>query len=188
MLRSIYKVSGTVQNISTKVKFPEKFKGTIIEKWADYWKNLFIDYRQMLQDLRSDIQDDPMKAMKWTTGIITFYVLSRNNPTECDFKDNLKIINNEVGLVSEECLNPKAVEHLRFLDTCYNQEVIHYRSLGILSVMYTSELSNSCDLYRAHCTYTKPTYFSFPSRIVDIGFMGKWWNLFIKSTNYDVNY
>ncbi|XP_075979880.1 mitochondrial import inner membrane translocase subunit Tim29 [Anticarsia gemmatalis] len=187
MAKNILKVPNVAGSLVRKVKFPEKFKGTIIEKWADYWKNLFIDYRQMLQDLRTDIQDDPVKAMKYTASIMALIGLYKNNPNEIDFRHELKRISNEVVMVSSECLNEKAADHLRYLDTCYNQGVIHYRSLGIASIMYTSELNDSCDLYKAHCSYVQPSYFSFPSRIVDVGLMGKWWNLYKKTTNYDVN-
>lgn len=188
MLRNFRKVPNAITTAGSAIKFPEKLKGTILEKWADYWKNLFIDYRQMMQDLRSDIQDNPVKAMKWTAGIASMYALARNNPSEMDFKDNLKRIDNEVVLVSEDCLNSKSMEHLRFLDSCYNEGVIHFRSLGIASVMYVTDLNDSCDLYKAHCTYMKPTYSNLLSRIVDVGFMGRWWNLYITTNNYDVNY
>lgn len=187
MLRTLMKPPDYITRIQNRVKFPEKLKGTVVEKWANYWKNLFIDYRQMLQDLRMDIQDDPQKAIKWAAGLTTLYALSRNNPSEIDFRDNLKKITNDVILVSEECRNPKSLGYLSFLQTCYNEEVIHYRSLGIISFMYTSELNNSCDLYKAHCQYLKPSYLSMFTKIVDVGFMGKWWNTHIKTTNYDVN-
>ncbi|CAH2267300.1 jg14767 [Pararge aegeria aegeria] len=173
--------------MQSKVKFPEKFKGTILEKWANYWKNLVIDYRQMLQDLRTDMQDDPIKALKWTTGIVTLYALAQNNPNESDFKDQMKRITNEVILVSEECRHPESIEHLQYLQQCYNEGVIQYTNLGIISFMYTSNLNDSCDLYKAHCSYLKPSYFSIFSRILDVGFIGRWWNIHIKTTNYDVN-
>lgn len=183
----IFKNSSPVSTLK-KIKFPEKFKGTIVEKWADYWKNLFIDYRQMLQDLRADIQEDPKKAFKWGAGIASVVILARNNPNEFDFKDSLKRISNEVVLVNEKCINPKSVAHLRYLDTCFNQGVLHYRSLGIASIMYTSELNDECDLYKSQCSYLQPSYLSFPSRIVDVGFMGRWWNISMKTNNYDVNF
>lgn len=187
MLKAITRSPTYLTRLPSQVKFPEKFKGTIIEKWANYWKNLFIDYRQMLQDLRTDIQDDPRKALIWTTGLATLYALSKNNPNETDFKDGLKRITNDVILVSDDCRNPESINHLRYIQTCYNEGVIHYRSLGIISFMYTTDLNESCDLYKAHCPYLKPSYFSMIARIVDIGFMGKWWNTYIKTTNYDVN-
>ncbi|XP_046966448.1 mitochondrial import inner membrane translocase subunit Tim29 [Vanessa cardui] len=187
MLKVIRKTPTFVINVQSKIKLPDKLKGTIVEKWANYWKNLVIDYRQMFQDLRTDIQEDPRKALLWTTGIATLYALAENNPSEIDFKDNLRRITNNVILVSEDCRNPKAVEHIHYIQRCYNEDVIHYGTLGIVSFMYTSELNDSCDLYKAHCSYLKPSYFSIFSRIVDVGFMGKWWNTYIKTTNYDVN-
>lgn len=188
MLRSLKNTPVVFSNLGGSVKFPAKFKGTIIEKWANYWKNLFIDYRQMLQDLRTDIQDEPKKALMWTAGLTTVYAMCKNNPDEIDFKDSLKTIGNDVALVSDTCRNSKSTEHLNYIETCYNQDVIKYRNLGIASIMYTSEISDSCGLYRAQCSYLKPTILSFPSRIVDVGFMGRWWNIYIKTSDYDVNF
>lgn len=187
MLKVIKQTSTAVAVVKSRVTFPERFKGTIIERFAVYWKNMFIDYRQMLQDLRTDMQEDPVKAFKWTTGIITAVLLARNNPTELDFKDSLKRVDNEVILVGDECRNAKAMEHLNYLDSCYNYGLIHYTSIGIASFMYVSEMNHECDLYKKHCSYLQPSYFGFPSRIVDIGVMGRWWNIFKKTANYDVN-
>lgn len=188
MMQSLKKGSYVLNRVGGTIKFPEKFKGTVVEKWADYWKNLFIDYRQMLQDLRSDIQEEPIKAAKWTTGIAITYALAKNNPNELDFKNELKMVENEIALVTEDCMNKKSVEHLRFLGTCYNEGTIQYKNLGIFSVMYVAELSASCDLYKAQCSYMKSTFLSYPSHIVDIGIMGKWWNLYKKTSNYDINF
>uniref|UniRef100_A0A2H1WSQ3 SFRICE_023364 n=1 Tax=Spodoptera frugiperda TaxID=7108 RepID=A0A2H1WSQ3_SPOFR len=127
MMKSLSKAPNIVSSLKNKVKFPNRFQGTMFKKWAEYWKNLFADYRQMLQDLRTDIQDDPMKAMKWTAGLGTLCLLSMKNPDELDFKDYLKRINNETVMLSPDCLNPKTVEHLSYLDTCYNQGTIHYK-------------------------------------------------------------
>ncbi|KAJ8714641.1 hypothetical protein PYW07_002866 [Mythimna separata] len=187
MLKSLTKAPNIVSNLKSKIKLPDKLQGTIVNKWAKYWKNLIGDYRQMLVDLRTDIQDEPLKAMKWTAAIGSLTFLSLKNPSELDFKDFLKRINNEAVMVSPDCLNPKTANHLWYLDTCYNQGTIKYYSLGIFSIMYTTDLNESCDLYKAKCSYLQPTIFSLPSRIVDVGIMGQWWNLYIKTHDYDVN-
>lgn len=188
MLKNLTKAPYIIINLKNKVKFPAKLQGTILEKWTNYWKNVIGDYRQMLVDLRTDIQDEPLKAMKWTAGIGVLTFLSLENPSELDFKDYLKRVNNETVMVSPDCLNPKTANHLRYLDTCYNQGIIKYKSLGVFSIMYTTDLNESCDLYKAKCSYLQPTYASLPSRIIDVGIMGQWWNLYIKTYNYDVNY
>ncbi|XP_032514666.1 mitochondrial import inner membrane translocase subunit Tim29 [Danaus plexippus] len=187
MLKSVTKVPHNVAKLQMKIKLPEKFKGTIVEKWTNYWKNLFIDYRQMLKDLRTDIQEEPKKALLWSTGIATAIALCRNNPDELDYRNQIKKITNEVILVSEECRNVNSLEHLNYVQRCYNEGVIHYANLGILSFMYITDLNDSCDLFKNQCSYLKPSYLSLYSRIVDVGFIGKWWNLHIKTTNYDVN-
>ncbi|CAG4935225.1 mitochondrial import inner membrane translocase subunit Tim29 [Colias croceus] len=187
MLSVIRKSPTLIANLQNKLIFPDKFKGTVLEKWANYWKNLVIDYKQMLQDLRTDIQDEPRKALKWCSGIAAAYALAKNNPSEIDFKDKVTNTTNEVILISEECRNAESIDHLRFIQQCYNEGVLHYISLGVISFMYTTELNKECDLYKAHCSYLKPTYSNILSRIVDVGVMGRWWNLHIKTTNFDVN-
>ncbi|VVC95265.1 unnamed protein product [Leptidea sinapis] len=175
-----------VRNVQKRITLPEKLKGTIVEKWSNYWKNLFMDYTQMLQDLRTDMQDNPRKAFIWSSALAAAYVLAARNPSEIDFKDTVKRVTNDAILVSEECRNSKSIDHLRLIEQSYNEGVLHYRSLGVISIMYMSELNNECDLYKAHCSYLQPTYFGIFSRIIDIGMMGRWWNVFIKTTNYDV--
>lgn len=185
MLKITKQVITSKPNID--IKFPNKLKGTILEKWTNYWKNLFIDYKQMLQDLRTDIQDNPKKAFKWTLSISTLYLLAKNNPSEIDFNNEVRKITNEVILLSEECRNPKSLEHLRYLQICNNEGVIKYKNLGIFSVMFYSDFSDNCSLYKSQCSYLQPSYLNYPLKVLDVGFMGRWWNLYIKTTDYDVN-
>ncbi|CAK1542148.1 unnamed protein product [Leptosia nina] len=187
MLKTFRKTPELLGNLQSRLIFPEKLKGTVIEKLAKFWKNLYIDYKQMLQDLRSDIQDDPKKAIIWCTSLATAYGLARNNPSEIDFKDRVKSVTNEAILISDGCRNEKSIEHLRFIQQCYNEGVLHYISLGIVSFMYTSKFNDGCDIYKAHCSYLKPSYLNALSNIADVGIMGRWWNIHIKTTNYDIS-
>lgn len=177
------KSASAASKMSGRVSIPQ----TLMKKWTDYWKNLFIDYRQAFQDMRMDIQEEPNKALKWMFGLTSMYLLSKNNPNELEFKNTLRTIQNEAILVGEHCLNPRAAEHLQFLERCYNGGTIHYISFGIVSVMYLSEFSDNCSIYKAKCSYLQPSYLEFPSRIVDVGMMGRWWNIFMKTSDYDVN-
>lgn len=34
----------TLETAANKIEIPERFKGTVVEKWAGYWKNLYRDY------------------------------------------------------------------------------------------------------------------------------------------------
>lgn len=176
----------SAQSKTAAIASSEKVKTTLMKKFKDYWKNLYIDYQQMLKELRTDIQDEPQKAIKYTIGLGIAGLLIKNNPSEIDFKANLKNLENEMILVHEDSLNPTSIDHVRFLQTCYNHGKLHYRSLGLFSVMYTSEYNDNCSLYKSQCSYLQPTIFSWPLKIVDVGLMGRWWNVYIKTTDYDV--
>jgi hypothetical protein len=42
-------------------------------------------------------------------------------------------------------------------------------------------------VYKATCSYLKPKYLTFHERIVDVGFVGKWWKLQEYMIDYDIN-
>jgi hypothetical protein len=90
-------------------------------------------------------------------------------------------------LVGDPIRNPQAVSHLKFLETCYNKDVIRTLNLGIINFMWISDYGKSSGLYQAQCEYLEPKILTFHERIVDIGFLGQWWILQRTMKDFDVN-
>lgn len=170
-----------------KFVLPEKYKGTFVEKWATYWKSLYADYRGMVTDLVVEIQEKPRKALYITSGIVVAWQLAKHNPDESDFKEDLLRYSNELMQVSEACQNPRTVQHFKYLNSCYNHNVLRVANLGLASLLWVDDYDDACDAFKTNCEYTQPSYFSVLQRTVDIGFMGKWWNIYRKYQNFDVN-
>ena len=54
-------------------------------------------------------------------------------------------------------------------------------------MMWIDNYSKSCSLYKTQCSYLKPRYLTFYKRIVDVGFVGCWWNLYYLMEEFDIN-
>lgn len=121
------------------------------------------------------------------TGLAFLAYCAHSNPDERTFRDKFLFHTNEMVLVGEPNRNPQAVSHLKFLETCYNKDVIRTLSLGIVNFMWISDYEKSSALYQAHCEYLEPKFLTFHERIVDIGFLGQWWILQRTMKDFDVN-
>lgn len=66
----------------------EKVKGTIFENWFKFWKNVFIDYREMIKDVRTDVREKPAKTALLLTGFGFSALCAKTNPNEVSFRAN----------------------------------------------------------------------------------------------------
>lgn len=175
-------------SVSNKFTFPEKYKGTIYEKWYRYWQQLGIDYKDVFVNVAQQAKEKPILASVYcTTGVALTYFM-KNNPSEEDFRIQLRNYNAEAVMVHDSCLNAKATDYIKFIEKCYNQGTIRYFSLGFISFLWIDNYDSDVSLYKATCEYIRPQYLKFHERVIDVGFMNKWWNLSKKMKDYDVNY
>lgn len=175
-------------SVSNKLVFPEKYKGTIYEKWATYWKHLGIDYKDVFVNVAQQAKEKPILASIYLATGGAFCYCVKNNPSEEDFRTKLRDYNAEVVLVHDSCLNDTAANYIKFIEKCYNQGIVRHLSLGFISFLWLDNYDHNASLYKATCEYTDPQYLTFHERVIDVGFLNKWWNLDKKMIDYDVNY
>ena len=89
--------------------------------------------------------------------------------------------------VGESIRNPTAVEHIKYMDECYNMNTVRRMNLGIFSLIWIDNYDSTCAHYKATCKYLKPRYLTFHERIVDVGILDTWWNWESKMKDYDIN-
>lgn len=187
-VNKVYKSKLTLlQNKLDSMTLPERFKGTIVEKWAKFWKDILIDYREVVTENYSSARKNPKRtlAIFTTLGFVTYCF--KTNPDESSFREQLINYGNELGLVGEPTRNPITDKHFVFLESCYNAGLVRRLSFGAFSVMWIDNYNKACGLYKTNCSYLKPRYVTFYERIVDVGFLNKWWWLSNVMTDYDVN-
>lgn len=176
-----------VQNRINSIAIPERFKGTIVEKWLLYWKGLCIDYRDVFLNVGKQIKEKPLRSSIYgTIGASTYYSF-KHNPSETDFIEQLRIHNANMILVDPSCHNPVSSQYLVFLERCYNAKIVRRLSIGVCSLLWIDDYDRALGLYKATCQYTKPEYLTWHNRIVDVGFLDKWWKIEQKMQDYDVN-
>lgn len=176
-----------VQSRFNNIEVPERFKGTVVEKWLAYWKGLVTDYRDVFLDVGKQMKEKPIRAAFYGAIGGSAVYSCKHNPNENDFIEQLRTCNTKMILMAPECHNPTTSEHLIFLERCYNEGIIRRLSVGIFSVLWLDNYDRAMSLYKATCEYTKPDLLTWHNRIIDVGFLDKWWKIDEKMIDYDIN-
>ncbi|KZC09952.1 Uncharacterized protein C19orf52, partial [Dufourea novaeangliae] len=150
-----------------------------------YWKNVYIDYKEVAENVVKDCKERPIRATTYTARFCIY--LNKHNPDESFFKENLLQNTMKLMQVGDPIRNPISENHVKWLGQCYNEGIIRRLNLGIISIIWMDNYDEACSLYKALCPYLKPPYITFYQRVVDIGCLNKWWILESKMKEYDVN-
>ena len=182
------RVAALRESVSQKFSLPERFKGTVVEKWANYWRGLVSDYTEVAVGVVREARNKPKKAL--VLGTITYGLCSAysRNPDVETLMSCLRYWNNEMSLVPGQLRNPESVEYLTELEQAVNQHRIRTISLGVLTLLWLDKFDEDDCTYGAVCDYTRVRYWNLPQQIVDVGFWNQFWRLRWKMNNYDVNY
>ena len=89
--------------------------------------------------------------------------------------------------VSDLNKNPASEERLKLIFSAYNEGTIRYMNLGLFSLIWLGNYHENCALYPSQCSFLKPGFLGFHHRILDIGFLGKWWNISRYMKEYDIS-
>ena len=189
-----YKFTSKVVNKTTDILYkvqnfetPEKLKGTFLERWGKYWKNLFTDYKEVAVSVVNDCKERPIKASVYASVLAFCIYLNKHNPDESSFREQLLQNTIKIMQVGETVRNPVSEYHVKWLGQCYNEGIVRRMNLGIVSLIWLDDYDETCSLYKAACPYLDVQYATFYQRIVDFGILDKWWVLESKMKDYDVN-
>lgn len=170
-----------------RIQFPEKWKGTIFEKWKDYWQNLFFDYRDVAKDTIKTAKSEPKKS----AAILSLFAFStycfKTNPDENNYRDTVISYSTQLIMIGPAIRNPGAKKYLEEIETYYNQEILKRVSLGLFSLILKENYNDYIGIYKAHCPYLEVPFYKFYEKIVDIGFMNRWHILEKEMIDCDVN-
>ncbi|KAH0509682.1 hypothetical protein LTLLF_158830 [Microtus ochrogaster] len=61
------------------------------------------------------------------------------------------------------------------------------RTLGLCSLVYEAPFDAQAGLCQARCSYLQPCWIDFLSRVLDVGFVGRWWILENHTHDCDMN-
>ncbi|XP_008554980.1 mitochondrial import inner membrane translocase subunit Tim29 [Microplitis demolitor] len=176
-----------IRHCSTQEVKVKEVKESILQNWGKYWKNLYQDYKDVAIDLKKDCKERPIRALFYFSLIGSGYYFYRVNPDEISFREALMENTSRLMFVAERMRNPVSAEHVLHMKQCLNEQIVRRLSLGVVSFIWLDNYSDLCKQYKVTCTYLKPSLVNFHHRIVDVGFLGKWWILENKMQDYDIN-
>ncbi|XP_012889399.1 PREDICTED: uncharacterized protein C19orf52 homolog [Dipodomys ordii] len=64
---------------------------------------------------------------------------------------------------------------------------LRHVNLGLCALVYEAPFDAQASLYQARCRHLQPRWVDFPGRILDVGFVGRWWILGTRMRDCDVN-
>lgn len=140
-----------------------------------------------MQETIQDCKERPVKASIYISLLTFVGVLYKTNPSERDFRQELIEDAQEMLLIGEPIRNVKTDRYLCSLLEAQRDGRLKYQSLILFSFVYFDKLSHEADLFEARCNLIKPHWKDFHKSIVEIGALGKFWNLRKAMIDYDIN-
>ncbi|KAJ8962157.1 hypothetical protein NQ318_018114 [Aromia moschata] len=128
------KVAEQWKNVN--IKFNKKIKGTIFERWVLYWKQIGRDYTDVTISLKHEMKNKPLKTAVYLSGIGILSYCATHNPNLQNFRAKYVQCANDLALVSPTVTNPESVNHLKYIESCFNRNLIRYTNLGIASIIW----------------------------------------------------
>ncbi|XP_023340788.1 mitochondrial import inner membrane translocase subunit Tim29 [Eurytemora carolleeae] len=178
---------GKLPRIPQLPPFPEKLKGGRIEKWKTYWMGVVSDYKEACLEVKQMCTSRPYRtAVLASTGVFLGYCV-KTNPTEQDYKTNFMENGLELGQISDTLRNGGCDNLQNYVSRAFNAQLVRRLNMGILSIMWVDDYSPDLGLFSARCDYLKPSWTDIRHRIIDVGFLGKWWISERKMAEADIN-
>ncbi|GAB1603131.1 mitochondrial import inner membrane translocase subunit Tim29-like [Argonauta hians] len=185
MLASMKELSHKL--IRHKVTFPEKLKGGRIEKIADYFHNIYSDYKLVAVETVQSMRERPVKASAYVSLISAVGLLIKSNPNENSFLMEIMENANKLALVGQPIRSPRTEKHINFLTENMRDRKLVHINLGVLSLIYEDNYSQGLGLYAAQCGKLKTPWLEIYKNIVDVGISGYWVYLDSAMKDYDIN-
>ncbi|XP_018326028.1 mitochondrial import inner membrane translocase subunit Tim29-like [Agrilus planipennis] len=173
---------------STFERIEKKAEGTFTENWVKFWKNVFVDYKEVAVDIAKDVKHRPIKAAVLVSTAVFISYLFKSNPSEADYRAAVIRAANDIRLIPPSMQKEEAANFLQYIEQCYNRDLIRRISFGIACIIWVDKYNKDYKNEEAVNKYLAVTNMELFNRIVDIGILNRWFILPKKMEDYDVNF
>ena len=175
----------------------ETFINSKVKQFKEYLKMVANDYKTVAQETATSCKTNPVRATFYGITIGSFIGLYKTVPTYRDYVDKRKEYANEMYLCGN-AYSRKTEYYLQNLDKLQNTDRLEYRSFVFFGCILANEFSAIDQSYEKHCQQLRnPSKYSifehankvlkFLSRVIDFGFMNKWYFLDKHFVDYDID-
>ncbi|CAM4360275.1 unnamed protein product [Leuciscus chuanchicus] len=167
-------------------------KGTrwqrLINSRAGAWcRSLLSDYKEACREAVLGARDRPLKTSVYLGLLGGMYACYYTNPDDGSFETSLLETSNRLALLSPWIRSGTSDGHVQTLVKLRNEGKLRYASLGIASLTYYTDYNSESSLYEACCSAISVPWTELPKRVLDVGFVGRWWVLDHKMKDFDIN-
>jgi len=174
-------------NVASAAVASSMFRRTF-QNFQRFWSALLNDYAAVAREVYNDANAHPVKTclhVSW----LSFAALSfKMKPNEQSFTEKLVSSCNDVASVGVAVRNQSSYEHVMQVNRWRSRRVLRVLDLGFATVVWRAESSVESSAYKYHCPYLRRSLLeTLRTRIVDVGFAGRWIFLTYKMVDFDVN-
>jgi len=158
------------------------------KKWADYWRGVAHDYRHTATTTLEQMKERPGKAAVYIGALAFGCQLLRSNPSAGRLHQRLVEGVTDSALLAPAVRSPAYSEALRHRLDCWNHGTLRTLDLVLLSLAWEDNHNPELKSPRGTVKHLRPKYTDFfQTRVLDVGFLGRWWYLEHMLRDIDVN-
>ena len=148
--------------------------------------NVAEDYGAVGKDTLLEARNRPVKTSIILSALTLAAIAFKMNPSESDYFDGLRDFNNDFIQVHSSSRRSESEKYLIDIQRLLYANRLRHENWGLFSLIVHDEFNQSCDVYEARCKYLKPSWFSLPDRVVDVGVFSRWLNIVDAMKDFDV--
>lgn len=152
--------------------------------WA---RALLRDYAEACGDAASAARARPGRAAVYVGLLGGAAACCALAPSETAFEEALLDASGSLLLLAPTTRNRHSEAFLQRLLWLRGRGRLRHVNLGLCSLMYEAPFDAQASLYQARCRYLQPRWIDFPGRVLDVGFVGRWWVLENRMRDCDIN-
>uniref|UniRef100_W5MFZ0 Translocase of inner mitochondrial membrane 29 n=1 Tax=Lepisosteus oculatus TaxID=7918 RepID=W5MFZ0_LEPOC len=169
-----------------------RIKGSLWNRARDsriglWLSSLLGDYREACRDVIVGLRERPLKAAAYLSLLGGVWGCYHRNPGPASFESCLLEASNTLLLLSPWIRSGTADAHVQGLVWLRNEGRLRCLNLGVATLAYSAPFDPDSSLYEARCPHLRPRWLELPERLLDVGFLGRWWVLERHMRDCDIN-
>ena len=162
----------------------------IIRRFTEYKQsitNILSDYTETARNFGGYCRKKPVKSFTFSSFLLLISFFTYYCPDADSYSHLITCDTNDISLLSKKLRNRAAQKAIFYLKQLQDEGEISTFSVGPCRIAYIRGTPLNNRLYSLNCQFLIPSNISFYNRILDIGFMSKWWHIESVMIDFDVN-
>ncbi|XP_029584428.1 mitochondrial import inner membrane translocase subunit Tim29 isoform X1 [Salmo trutta] len=162
----------------------ERLKNSKLGMW---FSGMSRDYKEACREIVVGAWERPIKASIYLSLLGGAGTCVYTNPDGASFETTVLDTANQLGLLTPWIRSGTSDGYVQKLAKLRNEGRLRHLSLGMVSLTYFADYNPDASLYEAQCSNLSVPWRELHTRVLDVGFAGRWWILDHKMKDYDVN-